>query len=186
MRCEHCNIVIGAEFTHAIKNNQCPACGQPIMQKSKLAAFLSLRTLLDDQITAKGVDVDRLTSVIMANFDVRQIFEKVKDAPSKVDADRGIIESETEMVEEDDSDPDAEYKERQKEEAKAILKRMRDEVLEGAVKERYGLGGEDSLILNDGEEVDPFEYAQKMEQEQKRDMILSGAGGKGSFSRSDG
>jgi len=61
---------------------------------------------------------------------------------------------------------------------------MRDEVLEGAVKERYGFGDEDNIPLDPlDDDVDPHEFVNKQLQEQRRDIIKSGVGG--SFSRSE-
>jgi DNA-directed RNA polymerase subunit RPC12/RpoP len=189
MKCESCGIVIKPEFTHAINNNQCPACGKPIMQKAKLAAFLSLRTLLDSQIVVKGVDIDKLASLIMANFEVKQLFQEGPQPALQNEAEEGIMEvSEEETVaveeEEEDSDPDAEYKQRQQAEAKEILKKMRDEVLAGAVKDRYGFGEEDNITLDLlDDEVDPHEFVNKQMQQQRQEMIQNGTGG--AFRRSE-
>lgn len=183
MKCDNCKVTIKPEFTYAIQNNQCPACGGSIMKQAKLASYLSLRTLLENNIVAKGVDTDALASLIVANFEIKQLFKE----ELQKDVEEGIIEveEETKVIasKEPDEDPDAEYKTRQKAEAKAILQKMRDEVLEGAVKDRYGLGDEDNLLLGD-EEVNMYELVDKETKAQKQNVILSGGGGKNSFSRS--
>jgi len=184
MKCESCGVVIRPEFTHAINNNQCPACGKYIMQKAKLAAFLSLRTLLDSQIVVKGVDIDKLASLIVANFEVKQLFQEGPQPALQNESEEGIMEvSEEETVEvQEEEDPDAEYKAKQQAEAKEILKKMRDEVLAGAVKDRYGFGDEDNILLDD-ENVNTHELVNRELQHQRQDMIKNGTGG--SFRRSE-
>jgi hypothetical protein len=75
MQCESCNVVIRPEFTHAIKNNQCPACGQGIMQQAKLASYLSLRSLLESNVN--DIDAETVASLIVANFELKQLFKGI-------------------------------------------------------------------------------------------------------------
>lgn len=172
MKCENCNVMVGAEFSHAIKNNQCPACGKGIMQQAKLASFLSLRTLLDD-IPEKGVDADKIASLIIANFEIKQLF---KEELQKVD-EEGIMdvdEDEDEEVEvvEEVIDPDADFKANQKKEAKVVLRKMRDDALGGALKERYGLA-DDGLLLTD-EDAGMHEVINKHKQDNSLSVVMMG------------
>ena len=174
MKCESCAVTISPAFSHAINNNQCPACGKQIMKQAKLASFLSLKTLLDHSIPEKGVDVDKIASLIVANFELKQIF---KEDLQKSD-EEGIMEvSEDDPEEKEEEkilDPDAEYKAKQKRDAKAILQKMRDEALDGALEERYGLG-EGGLLLPD-EDAGIYETINKHKQDNSLSAIRTGGG----------
>jgi len=166
MKCENCNTMINAKFSHAILNNECPACGKGIMQQAKLASFLSLRTLLDNNIVANGVDTDKLASLIVANFEIKQLFKEELQELSE----KGIID-----VSEDDEvtvDPDADFKESQKKEAKVVLQKLRDEVLSGAVEDRYGLI-EDGLLISEND-AGMHEIVNKQKQENSLSNTLVG------------
>jgi len=58
------------------------------MKQGTLASYLSLRTLLDDNFPEKNTDVDALASLIVANFELKQLF---KEGLQK-DTEGGIIE----------------------------------------------------------------------------------------------
>src|SRR5690242_8766379 len=105
MKCENCEVNVGQEFAFAIKNNQCPACGKSIMMPEKLASFLSLQNLLRSNF--KELDVEKVASLVVANFNLSQIFkEELPKAKTE-----GIIKVEpeanpslTDEVSEDDVD----------------------------------------------------------------------------------
>lgn len=181
MRCENCGVEVNSSFSFAIKNNQCPACGKHIMQQAKLASYISLRTLLENNV--EGIDHESVASLIVANFDLKQLFkEELKKS------DRGGImevteeKTEQEPPSQEEEDPDAEYKARQKTEAKAILQKMRDEALSGALSERYGFEDEGSMPLDFGDGDNVFDMTDEAKREKSRIAIQTGAGG--SFSRS--
>lgn len=180
MKCENCNVTIMSEFIYAISINKCPACGQSIMQKAKLAAFLSLRELLDNHIVAKDVNINKLASLIMANFEIKQLFNDNEKQIITQSSDED--EDEQSINVEEDENSDSEFKAQQLAEAKEILKKMRDEALSGAVKDRYGFGDEGSVLLDDG---GTHEVVNKELQQHRQDIILSGSGGKNSFHRSE-
>lgn len=169
MKCENCSVTIGAEFSHAINNNQCPACGKAIMQQARLASYLSLRTLLDNNIAQKGVDIDRLASLIVANFDLKQLFKE-----DKISSEVPVVVREEEVVEKEE-DPDAEFKEAQMKKSKDILQKMREEALMGAVNDRYGF--DDGGVLINDDDASMHEIVNKEVQMQKHDMIVNGIGG---------
>jgi hypothetical protein len=170
------------EFIYAISVNKCPACGKCIMQKAKLAAFLGLRELLDNYISVKDVNIDKLASLIMANFEIKQLFNNNSESQVVEQPNDEENYGQDVNVEEESEDTDYEFKTKQLAEAKEILKKMRDEALSGAVKDRYGFGDEDSVLLDDG---DTHELMNKKLQQHRQDIILSRSGGKNSFHRSE-
>jgi len=181
------------EFTFAIKNNQCPACGKSIMQAERLASYLSLQTLLNKSLPA--ADAENIANLIVANFEVRQMF---KEEPKAIE--RGIIPVEqagemiSEEVEEEEEAveaSDAAFKQQQKKEAKEILRKMkqealgegddeqsiRDEALTEALAER--LGNANGLVMGDDDTPVSAAVRAKMEYEKERvrQNVVSGSGG---------
>ncbi len=177
MKCENCGVLINPDFGFAIKNNQCPACGKNIMSKEKAIAVSDLKSLLAENI--KGIDIDPIVSLVVANFDIKLISKNGLQKPVAQDK----IDDAGSPPEKDD--PDAEFKQKQKKEAQAILRKLRDEALNGALHDRYGFeedgaGVSIDIGVNDGEST--FEVAERIKKEQKRDAVLSGGG---SFKRSE-
>ena len=170
MKCESCGVKINTEFTYAVKNNLCPACGNAIMKPDKLLSFLSLKSLLEDQIVVKGVDTNKLALLIVSNFELKQLFKDAPKSNLKKDDEEGIIEV-------DEEDPDAEYKKAQAMEAKEILKKMRDEALSGATLDRYGVGRDGDELDPLDDDIDPYELVNKQLQEQRKEMVANGSGG---------
>jgi len=186
MKCENCGVKVDKSFTFAIKKNQCPACGENIMDPETLGSYLTLQTLLKSSY--KGIDIEGIATLIVANFELKQRF---KDAA--VSEDITVTEEEEEEAEDDeetaeepeimqDTDPDAEFKAKQKKEAKEILKQMRNEVYEEAVRDQWGLGDdENNITIGDDESI--AEATGRMRQEQSHRNIVTGS--RGAFRRSD-
>lgn len=170
MRCQNCKIVIDAKFVYAIQKNSCPGCGKQIMDAKDLAVYGSLKSLLSS--VCDEAQSDKIASLVTANFELKQTFKGVE--PEKKEQEE-TMQVKEENEEEDNDDPVALDKEDMKvqmKESKKILQKMRDEALNGALQERYGLG--DSGIL----------IGDEQEKESHRDVILSGSGGENSFRRS--
>jgi hypothetical protein len=189
MLCESCNTSIDARFAYAIKNNQCPACGQPIMSAVKLSSFLSLKELLSKH--HPGIDSDAVSSLIVANFDIKQSFKN--DLPNE--EKKGIMKQKipineeiTEVVlEDDESGPIGPvvhdgimYEKVDKDKAKVMLQKMRDEALNDALDGRDDLVDEAEMLMS-GDETLKQEYLLKRKREASLSKIKSGTG---SFSRS--
>lgn len=170
MNCESCKVKIGAEFVFALKQNKCPACGESIMEGTKLSSFLSLQTLLRSNF--QDLDIERIASLIVANFELVQIFKDSDEIKSSQSA--AIIKPLTK--EEEDKKFDEEFKKKQIEEARKI-KQMRDEALEEATADQWGLGNANAFL----EEGDVREMAHFEKRQQQTENILTGS--KGSFRR---
>jgi len=188
MKCNSCKIVVEKIFSFAIKNNQCPACGKHIMAPEKLAAYTSLQELIKNNFS--DIDAGKVANLVVANFELKQLF---KESAVKSEA---RTEAEVVEVSEDeasDRELDEIYKAKQIEDARAKLKRMKEEAYEGALKDQYGMGDSDEDEVDVpgadgffGEDMAPVEAANRMVQTQKQEVsqgkMLSGSGG---FSRSD-
>lgn len=183
MKCQHCNVPVNQVFKHAIKNNQCPACGQAIMEQALLTNFLRLQILLENSFP--DIDAGSVATLVVANFDLRQTVKENLQKPVEegIIEESGVeVEEESVEVEEESADPDAEFKEQQKAEAKEILAKMRSEALEGAQEDRlaeeWGLGNANGLVSAEGI---THETVSQMRRQQSADNILTGT--KGSFRR---
>lgn len=180
MKCENCEVNVGQEFAFAIKNNQCPACGKSIMMPEKLASFLSLQSLLRSNF--KELDVERIASLVVANFNISQIFkEELPKAKTEsiIKVEPEASPSLTDEVSEDDVDSDEEFKKKQMAEGKAILQNMRDQVLNEAIADQWGLGNANAFT----EAPSIREIVDTEKKKQSQENIVSG--NRGSFRRSE-
>lgn len=181
MKCQSCKVKINSSFAFAIKNNQCPACGNSIMDSKKLASYLSLQSLLDNNFS--DIDTEKVVNLIVANFEIKQLF-KEELTNGHVD---DIVEVNEEMSGDDNnegevSDPDVasdeEYKKRQMADAKETLKKLREEALNEATAEHWGLGEADGLVNPATLSV---EEKLKYDKQQRAENISSGT--RGAFRR---
>lgn len=188
MKCDSCKTVIDAKFSFAIKNNQCPACGQSIMAQDKLAAYLSLRNLFSE-VNVKAMSDEDIALLVVTNFELRQKFVETVDSspePSTEAVSVSVTEETAQVIQEEPSKEDAakssddEFKKKQQEEAKAIIKKMRDEAYEDALRENWGLANPDGEIFEPGDSS-MHETVTRAKQEQQRQNIVTGS--RGAFRR---
>ena len=171
MRCENCSTNISQEFKYALTQNICPACGKIIMGADKLASFLSLQELLKNNF--KDLEAEKIASLIVSNFDLKQIFRE--ELPKEV------VAKKTEENEADET-----HKKKQIKEAKKILKEMRDkalgeedsaglrdEVLNEAIADQWGLGNANGLIGPEDIRIEADREKKRLAQEN----IVTGSSG---------
>lgn len=196
MKCSSCDVSIDPKFKAAIKKNECPACSGSILPPEKLAAMNSLKELLDKNIVVKGVNTDALVSLIVANFDLRQLYreEKVDGLESKSD-NEDITE-----------EPEKAKKTASKSDSGDDLATLREEIYKDAERAQFGLetqleygdpeldGGADvdfdfdtsNEVFDSEKNIDPKTMAARLKDE--RDKALRKArmeSGVGGFRRSD-
>jgi hypothetical protein len=183
MQCESCRVIINPEFKAAIKNNSCPACGEQIMHEERLAVYLSLRTFFSDALGRREIDVEALTVNLMANFEVKQIFQ-IGSLPKS--EKKCIMKNETESSEEDEPsgpvfDEDGiRYEKVDKDKAQEMLRKMRDDALEEALNDRdIDFTDEEMVMLRDPEARQ--EQVLQAKQNNARQKMSTGSGG---FTRS--
>ena len=145
MKCSSCGVEIDKQFKMALQKNQCPACGKVILPSGNLSAFVPLCELLSGFKTVHTEggemyddDVEALATLIISSFNVRL----------KSDKEEVVAEVQTAK-----DDPDAEHKQKQMADAKAILQKMRDEAYNDAIKAQWGMtpDGEEPLDPDIGE-----------------------------------
>lgn len=194
MKCNNCNIVIDNKFEHAIRLNNCPACGKYIMPPEKLAVYMSLQELIKSNFS--DVDAEKVSNLVIANFELKQLFKDSKPKSEKIDSKREVSETETIEVSEDeisDKEYDEIHKAKQLNESRVQLKKMKEEAYENALKDQYGMGDIDDEVGDAsnadgffGKDMETTEVADRMKGAQKQstsqNKMLSGTGG---FSRTD-
>ncbi|KKL92815.1 hypothetical protein LCGC14_1880930 [marine sediment metagenome] len=143
MKCQNCKIEVDHKFEFAIRSNNCPACGKYIMVPEKLIAYTSLKELLSTSV--KNIDADTVTSLIIANFEIKQLFKEELQKSSE----EGTIE--VEEVEEDEPESimhdGVKYEKPNKKKAKDMLKKMRDEVFNEALEDKSDTDFSDEELL---------------------------------------
>jgi len=202
MKCDNCGTKVNQEFSFAIKNNQCPACGKNIMLPDKLVAYMSLCELL--RTSCNNINNEEVANLIIANFDIKQKFKElvpitqikseivmtesstmlaqnVVEPQDKVEISDEMAKDSAKLSPEDtDKAFDEEFKKNQMREAKEKLKQMRDQVYEEALKDQWGLGEENQgLLIPDGNSM--IDAAQQMKKDQSHQNVISGV--RGSFRR---
>jgi len=187
MKCSSCGVEVSKDFTFAIKKNQCPACGGVIMPAEQLASFHRLKDLLGE---ISGIDVDEVASLVVANFEIKQLF---KTSPQKQPKSNDDAEGGVEVVEDEElTEEQLKQKHLSKKLAEAKkLKKMRKEAYEDALRKQYGMGeiedveyDEDAPTLFEND-IDPVEEARMAKRyqsiESSKENMLSGSG---TFTRS--
>jgi hypothetical protein len=180
MKCESCNIVVGSEFSFAIKSNQCPACGKSIMQTARLASYLSLKTLLENNFP--NIDIERVTNLIVANFELKQAFKEnsVEPAASKAP----VVKNEQSEAEEAGPrvavDSDGIKYEKLDDLNRNKLKKMRDEALKDALSSAEEIDFSEEVLLSE----DPIANAELLKQRDKQIKASNSlSSGQGMFRR---
>lgn len=185
MKCESCGTLVDKKFTFALKNNQCPACGSPIMSPERLSSFQSLKELLNNGF--KGVDVEGISSLIIANFDLKQRFKETILSKTE-EKDESTESSEQKVPDKDDivvEEQEDDGKPKVMPGAKDMLQKLRQQALQGGDFEddesdadEWGLGNANSMVTKDDVE--------RMMLNQKRNKSKEAfATGSGAFSRSE-
>ena len=166
------------------------------MKSEQMGAYLSLCELLRTIMQEPGVE--KVSSLIMANFELKQIF-KVPAAMVTADATAVIDtgDSSSITVEEPSIDERAEAaivmaetgirpQAIDSKEAKSRLQRMRDDALRGALDDRYGveLGDEKNMVIAQDPKANEEILDRIQRQKEASQIIANGGAGKNSFGRS--
>ncbi len=149
MKCQNCKIEVDHKFEFAIRSNNCPACGKHIMVPEKLTAYTSLLELLSTNV--KNIDADMIASLIVANFDIKQLFKEELQKSSE----GGTIEVEEEETDKEEPESvmhdSVKYEKQDKKKAKDMLKKMRDEVFNDALEDKSDVDfSDEELLLSTG------------------------------------
>ena len=152
MRCTNCSIEVGREFIHAWSVNICPGCGKNIMLPEQMGSYLSLCELLKTIVPLELVD--KVAVCIAANFELKQTFKvpvEAKPAYSiytppqsscgsggSYTQTSGPSEIEVKEAEQIMKETGIGFDVMDKNKSQAILQKMRDDALAGALDERYG------------------------------------------------
>ena len=167
MKCESCGIDVNPSFTYAFKTNKCPGCGNSIVVPENMAVYKEVNDCLEENQHLVP-DFAAIAAALLIKFDMRlrtSIVETPK-APA-------LVKRETDVsTKTPDEISDEEYKKAQMEEARRI-KQMRDEALNGALADQWGLGGE-IFSETSGEDSDIRKYIDGMKKEKSIEAFKTG------------
>jgi predicted RNA-binding Zn-ribbon protein involved in translation (DUF1610 family) len=68
MECTSCGTDIPASFSHAIRKNECPACGQFIMDEEALALLGDLQNCIASVVRLRDEAVERIALAVIASY----------------------------------------------------------------------------------------------------------------------
>jgi hypothetical protein len=187
-----------------ISANKCPCCGKSILQSGNLSAFVPICELLKSyriqSIGSTGLDGEfsgfiPLNNGTFSDLDVESLATQIISTFNvRLKSDKAELEQTTQTEVEPGSDD--EYKQKQMFDAKARLQQLRDEALNEAIKDQWGLNapGEEPLDPDIGEalaqQINPQSNANAgqalldQRREQARQNMINGAGNKNGFRRS--
>jgi hypothetical protein len=179
MKCNSCGIEVSSDFSYAIKINKCPACGQDI-----LSAKDSILNLLGHLFDNEGAV--KIACLIMDNFsfEISCVDNNTKLTVLERKMKNAVKEKENENEGPVVTEDGIRLEKFDKNASKDILQKMRDEVLNNAVEDRYGIGmGDGGIVLADPQ--GRAEASIAIKQEKARMAVLEGSGGKFAFRRSE-
>lgn len=73
MNCASCGAQIPASFGHAIRKNECPACGSVLMDEESMALIEELRVFVLNTVKVREETADTLAMALIAAYEIRPI-----------------------------------------------------------------------------------------------------------------
>jgi len=70
MRCANCDIEISPEFSHAFRRNECPACGEEILDEESLAMMDDIKETILSEVRLRDEAVARIALALVTNYSV--------------------------------------------------------------------------------------------------------------------
>jgi hypothetical protein len=158
------------------------------MDAEKLVAFTNLKDLLTANF--EDLNANEVATLIVANFEVKQIFQTSKPLREGISKGRtnqppttsqpegqvGATKPMSKRKPQTDEEFDEQHKQKQMKDAKSKLKQMREEAYESALKSQFGMESEEtdmSIFEADfSEEENPIVRADKMKVQAKQEESL--------------
>lgn len=73
MNCASCGAQIPASFGHAIRKNECPACGSVLMDEESMALVEELRGFVLNTVKVREETADTLAMALIAAYEIRPV-----------------------------------------------------------------------------------------------------------------
>jgi hypothetical protein len=70
MKCASCEAQVPASFGHAIKKNECPACGGALMDEESMAVIEELRGFILQTVKVREETADTLAMALITTYDI--------------------------------------------------------------------------------------------------------------------
>jgi len=209
MKCISCNSEISSVFKHALAKNECPVCGDEILDEESLVLINHIKKTLSNEAAIREETLHRLALTLVTTYDIStnglkeiesvDVLEEKKDVEKKKETKkrkRKAKPKEEEMKVAPKStfqkvSEQIEVKETDLEEMDNMSPEERDRIMEEVVKEKYNLvdssyvGGFEPIEgspFTEGSEQPVLERERQMRLAKQQSVLEGGAGG--SFRRS--
>ena len=141
MYCASCETEIPAVFGHALRANECPACGSSIMDEESLALLGELKDSISGEAAVRPETAERLAFMLVTTYEIssrRPLSQREKVAVKRPKRLQRQTESDGSIVKMADlSDPDS-----------PISNEEREQILKERLEARYG-----TVMTEDGKAV---------------------------------
>jgi hypothetical protein len=152
MKCVSCGIEISGAFKHAVQKNECPGCGNSILDEETLAIIEDLENTISSEITLREGIANKLALVIVAKYNLSmnrqdnvQVQHKQVRAPQKIapqSAAQKVANTKTvDLSTLDEQD---------------ITEAEREQIIEETIREKYNMIDQTTIIEKDGDEINPM------------------------------
>ena len=199
MKCISCDSEISATFKHALAKNECPVCGNEILDEESLVLIKHIKKTLSNEAAIREETLHRLALTLISTYEISteglseveedvvektEVIEKNKEV-KKTKRKRKAKKEKTEVIkvapkstfqkvsEKIETNTDQEGLENLKE-MDNMSSEERDRIMEEVVKERYNLV--DSSYVGDFEPVEGSIFSEGAERpvlERERQMRLA-------------
>ena len=203
MKCISCSSEISMQFRHALEKNECPACGESIMDEESLGLIDHIKDTISSTVKLRDETSHKLAVVIVSSYDISlsngggfrpDQFDKgggKKKKPPKKDVSvKSAVGMPPPEVFEDDLNDVVDELEDEGHEimtAEQISQAERERILEDVVRKKYNMSSGVVLSPNDKDivgmdgSVDPSVEADRIERLAKQQEAMES--GTGAFRR---
>lgn len=138
MKCRSCNSEIFPELKHAIAQNVCPFCGNPIMDEETLALIEDLEQTISAEITLREGSARKLAISLVAKYEISGVKQKTtpKVAPLQKHQESPAEDADIINVSE----------------MEGIDPKTREQIFEQVVREKYNMVDQVATETNDVED----------------------------------
>lgn len=138
MRCISCKIEVPSSFTHAFQKNECPACGDQLLDEESIALLDDLKKSITNEIRLREESAAKLALMLVTSYSISKQHKFSKEFKEEKEDTKNLLkginieEERHKLVEELKKDKIEEKLLKKKEE------RVRQEIYEKTLEEHYG------------------------------------------------
>lgn len=197
MKCVSCGVEISYLFKHAIQKNECPACGDSVLDEEMLVLIENIKTTILEQAKLREETVHRVALALLTQYSISFNDEMhVSTAPKSVEQPKIAPPSSMRQVTQKEQQDVITAEEMMPE---GVSDSERERIMEDVVRKRYAVvdqiqsatiadGGTDNAgvssesVFTEGD-INPILEQERIARLAKQKQAMDG-GGAGSFRRS--